>query len=94
MKATGKNMSIPATIPHKQLEDHFKNRPKGTEPKKYVKKVIVPVSDEADESENEVPVPQVPTSKKVVMEIPTSRPTSKKPVTVEDASDDEDEAPR
>ncbi|KAK0222785.1 hypothetical protein EDD85DRAFT_796301 [Armillaria nabsnona] len=25
MKATGKNTSIPTTIPHKQLEDHFKN---------------------------------------------------------------------
>ncbi len=91
MKATGKNKSIPTTIPYKQPEDHFKNRPKGTEPKKYVKKAIEPVSDE---SENEIPVPREPTSKKVVVEIPTSRPTSKKPVIVEDASDDEDEAPR
>lgn len=57
MKATGKNKSIPTTIPHKQPEDHFKSRPKGTEPKKYVKKVIEPVSDELDESENEIPVP-------------------------------------
>ncbi len=47
------------------------------------------MSDESDESENKIPVPQVPTSKKVVVETPTS----KKPVTVEDASDDEDEAP-
>ncbi|SJL17393.1 uncharacterized protein ARMOST_20943 [Armillaria ostoyae] len=94
MKATGKNMSIPMTIPHKQPEDHFKNRPKGTEPKKYVKKVTQPLSDESDESEKEEPVPRVPTSKKVVVEIPTTRPTSKKPVTVEDASDDEDGAPR
>ncbi|SJL18622.1 uncharacterized protein ARMOST_22219 [Armillaria ostoyae] len=94
MKATGKNMSIPMTIPHKQPEDHFKNRPKGTEPKKYVKKVTQPLSDESDESEKEEPVPRVPTSKKVVVEIPTTRPTSKNPVTVEDASDDEDEAPR
>ncbi|SJL08034.1 uncharacterized protein ARMOST_11393 [Armillaria ostoyae] len=94
MKATGKNMSIPMTIPHKQPEDHFKNRPKGTEPKKYVKKVTQPLSDESDESEKEEPVLRVPTSKKVVVEIPTTRPTSKKPVTVEDASDDEDGAPR
>ncbi len=93
MKATGKNKLIPRTIPHKQLEDHFKNWPKGTEPKKYVKKAIEPVSDESDESENEIPVPRVPTSKKVIVEIPTSRPTSKKLVTVEDTSDDEDEAP-
>ncbi len=55
MKATGKNKSIPMTIPHKQPEDHFKNRPKGTEPKKYVKKAIEPVSDE---SENKIPVPR------------------------------------
>ncbi|SJL18729.1 uncharacterized protein ARMOST_22328 [Armillaria ostoyae] len=61
MKATGKNMSIPMTIPHKQPEDHFKNRPKGTEPKKYVKKVTQPLSDESDESEKEEPVLRVPT---------------------------------
>ncbi|SJL17308.1 uncharacterized protein ARMOST_20857 [Armillaria ostoyae] len=49
----------------------------------------------ATSSQNfEEPVPRVPTSKKVVVEIPTTRPTSKKPVTVEDASDDEDGAPR
>ncbi|KAK0421578.1 hypothetical protein EV421DRAFT_1973878 [Armillaria borealis] len=75
-------------------EDHFKNRPKGTEPKKYVKKVTKPLSDESDESKEEEPVPRVPTSKKVVVEIPTTQPTSKNPVTVEDASDDKDEAPR
>ncbi|SJL11881.1 uncharacterized protein ARMOST_15293 [Armillaria ostoyae] len=54
MKATGKNMLTPMTIPHKQPEDHFKNRPKGTEPKKYVKKVTKPLTDE---SEKEEPVP-------------------------------------
>ncbi|SJL11298.1 uncharacterized protein ARMOST_14701 [Armillaria ostoyae] len=51
MKAMGKNTSIPMTIPHKQPEDHFKNRPKGTEPKKYVKKVTQPLSDESEKEE-------------------------------------------